>query len=216
MDRSALAQQIERDVLIAVVRTATAEQALQAGRALLRGGIRLLEITMTIPDSAQVIGTLAAEAGEGVVLGAGTVLTPAQGLAVLRAGARFVVSPILARPLAHLCRDHGAVSMLGGLSPTELVEAAQAGSDFIKVFPIDLVGGPAYIRAVRAPLPDLKLVPSGGVKLENLGSYLEAGAAALALGSDLLPSRLVEQGAWDAISDRARTYLTALEGARKQ
>lgn len=214
MDRNALIEQIEREVLIAVVRTATAEQAVETGRALLRGGIRLLEITMTIPDSPHVISTLAAEAGDGVVLGAGTVLTPPQALAVLRAGARFIVSPILVRSLATLCKDHDAVSMLGALSPTEMVEAAHAGSDFIKVFPIDTVGGPAYIRAVRAPLPDLKLVPSGGVKLDNLGTYLDAGAAALALGSDLLPSRLVEQGAWDAIEERARTYLATLEGLR--
>ncbi len=216
MDRNALIERMERDVLIAVVRTATAEQAVEVGRALLRGGIRLLEITMTIPDSPEVIRTLAAETGDEIVLGAGTVLTPVQGVAVLRAGARFLVSPILARPLAGLCRDNGAVSMLGALTPTEIVEADRAGSDFIKVFPADSAGGPAYIRAVRAPLPHFKLVPSGGVKLDNLAAYLEAGVAALALGSDLVPNRLVEQGEWTAIVERAATYVAALEAARRR
>lgn len=208
--RDALAR-IESGVLMAVVRTSTVEQALGVSRALVRGGITILEITLTIPGALDVLRTLAAEVGPDVLPGAGSVTTADQARAVIAAGARFVVSPVLAKEIVPVCAAAGAASVLGGFTPSEMVQATAAGADLVKVFPADAVGGPPYFRAVLAPLPHLRLTPSGGVKLDNLAAYLEAGAVALALGSDLAPSALVQAGDWDGITERARTYVAALE-----
>lgn len=196
--------------LMAVVRTATAEQALGVSRALVRGGISILEITLTIPNAVDVLRTLAAEAGPNLLVGAGSVTAAEQAREVIAAGARFVVSPVLAKEIAPVCAVGGAACVLGGLTPTEMIQAAAAGADLVKVFPADAAGGPPYFRAVLAPLPHLKLVPSGGVNLNNVVTYLESGAAAVALGSDLAPTVMVQKRDWDGVAERARQYAAAL------
>ncbi|MCX6022804.1 MAG: bifunctional 4-hydroxy-2-oxoglutarate aldolase/2-dehydro-3-deoxy-phosphogluconate aldolase [Chloroflexi bacterium] len=204
---------IQREILMAVVRTDTAEQAAATARALVRGGITVIEITLTIPGAVEVMAALSAELPEALV-GAGTVLTPEQTAAVLGAGARFAVSPAWTPGLIEACREAGAVSVPGALTPTEISHTAGAGADLVKVFPADAVGGPSYLRAVLAPLPHLRLVPSGGVKLDTMPAFLDAGAFALALGGDLTPNALVRAGDWDGITERARRYVQALEGRR--
>lgn len=205
---------IERGVLMAVVRTATADQALGVSRALYQGGISLLEITLTIPDAVDVLRTLVQELGPDVLPGAGSVTSAAQAREVIGAGARFVVSPVLVKEIAPVCAAAGGVSVLGAFTPSEMIEATAAGADYVKVFPADAAGGPAYFRAVLAPLPHLRLLPSGGVKLDNLAAYLDAGAVALALGSDLAPTALVQAGDWNGVTARARTYVAALDAWR--
>jgi 2-dehydro-3-deoxyphosphogluconate aldolase/(4S)-4-hydroxy-2-oxoglutarate aldolase len=185
-------------------------------RALVRGGITLIEVTMTIPNAVDVLTALAAEVPDGVLLGAGSVVQAEPARAVVAAGARFVVSPVLAAAIAPVAAAGGAACVLGALTPSEMVQATAAGADFVKVFPADAAGGPAYFRAVLAPLPALRLLPSGGVKLENFVAYLEAGAVALALGSDLAPAGMVKAGDWDGIAARAANYVAALDAWRSR
>ncbi|MBM2827286.1 MAG: 4-Hydroxy-2-oxoglutarate aldolase [Dehalococcoidia bacterium] len=200
-------------MLVAVVRTATPEQAIEVCRALVRGGITLLEITMTIPQAATVIAEVVKDSR--TIVGAGSVTSVAQADAVLSAGARFVVSPVKALDLIPICHKAGVPCIISGLTPTEILEAHEAGSDMVKVFPASSLGGPAYIRALREPLPQLKLMPSGGVGLDNLKAYLEAGASALALGGSLMPSGPIERGEYEEVAERARQHVAALDEVRR-
>lgn len=195
--------------LVAVVRTAIAERALAVAQAVMEGGIHLVEITMTVPGALEVVAELAA--GQRGMVGAGSVVTPAQAREAIAAGARYIVSPTRALDLLAACREGQAVSILGALTPTEILEATDSGADLVKVFPVDAVGGPAYLQALLAPLPGLKLMPSGGVNLNNLRDYLNLGVEAVALGSALMPTKLVEAGDYAAITERARQFVAAVE-----
>lgn len=195
--------------LVAVVRTATAEQALAVAQAVMEGGIHLVEITMTVPGALEVLAELAAK--RRAMVGAGSVVTPAQAREAIAAGARYIVSPTRALDLLPACREGQAVSVLGALTPTEILEATDAGADLVKVFPVDALGGPTYLQALLAPLPGLKLMPSGGVNLNNLQDYLKLGVEAVALGSALMPTKLVKAGDYAGITERARQFVAAVE-----
>lgn len=200
--------------LVAVVRTDTAAQALAAARAVLAGGMKLVEITFTVPEAAQVIAQLAQEAGADALVGAGTVMSTQQGQEAIAAGARFIVSPTFVPELLPICQQADVVCIPGAMTPTEIVTAWQAGADLVKVFPINLVGGPAYIKTVREPLPDAPLLVSGGVTLQDFPHYLALGVRCVALGGDLMPQALVEQGDYQGITRNARRFVEALAAAK--
>ncbi len=209
MDRQAVVQRINQHRLIAVVRVAGPEEAVQTGLALARAGVYLVEITFTVADAPEAIARLAREVPE-ITIGAGTVTSLEQAEQAIAAGARFVVSPVLCPGLVAHCHEHGVVCMIAGLTPTELFQAWQAGADFVKLFPAGAVGGPAYLRNVLAPLPELPLVPTGGVTWENFREYLEAGARAVGLGSALVPKTMVRQRDWAALTEHAARFVAAL------
>lgn len=190
------------DRLVAVIRTATAKDAHTAARAMAEGGIRLIEITLTVPDAFEVIEHLAADkelADKGVVIGAGTVLSGAQAEDSLLAGARFLVSPCLVPDMIAACRARDAMSMPGTLTPTEMLQAADLGADFIKIYPLATIGGPDYVTNVRRALTQLPLVATGNIAFEEIPAYLAAGVVGFGIGAPLLAGG----------ADGARRFLAA-------
>ncbi|HEX9270154.1 MAG TPA: 2-dehydro-3-deoxyphosphogluconate aldolase [Candidatus Limnocylindria bacterium] len=200
------------DRLVAVIRTPTAELAERAARAVAEGGVRLIEITLTVPDAFELITALATDeafAASGAVVGAGTVLSGTQAEDALLAGARFLVSPALVPEMIAAGRARDAMTMPGTLTPTEMVAAANAGADFIKIYPIATVGGPAYVTNVRRALQHLPLVVTGNVELDEIPAYLAAGVVGFGIGGPLIPADLLEGGDRRAVVDNARRFLAA-------
>ena len=197
----------------AVVRTPTAEQAIEAGRACLRGGIRLLEITLTIPDALGAIRALARE--RDAVVGVGSVIAPAQVADAAQAGARFAVSPHFDADVLAAAKARGMLSSMGGVTPTEAMACHRAGVDVIKIFPASSFGGPAHLKALLEPMPFLRLMPTGGVDLQNMRAYLDAGAAGFGLGGSLVDKKAVSSGDWGAIEKTARTVADAVAAWRE-
>ena len=197
----------------AVIRTPTAEQAVEAGRACLRGGIRLLEITLTIPDALGAIRALAAE-GDAVV-GVGSVTAPAQVADAAKAGARFAVSPHFDADVLAAAKARGMLSSMGGVTPTEAMNCHRAGVDVVKIFPASSFGGPAHLKALLEPMPFLRLMPTGGVDLQNMRAYLDAGAAGFGLGGSLVDKKAVSSGDWGAIEKTARSVVDAVAAWRE-
>jgi 2-dehydro-3-deoxyphosphogluconate aldolase / (4S)-4-hydroxy-2-oxoglutarate aldolase len=181
---SVLLAEIEARRAFAVIRTDTAEQAVEAGRACLRGGISLLEITLTIPGALDVIRRLAQESG--ALVGVGSVTEPAQVRAAAAAGARFSVSPHFDPDILAEAKSQGLLSSMGGVTPTEAMTCHRAGVDVTKIFPASSFGGPAHLKALREPMPFLRLMPTGGVDESNLRAYLDAWAAGFGLGGSLV------------------------------
>ncbi len=173
------------DRLVAVVRTATAEQAEQQARTMARAGVRLVEITLTVPDAFELIERLATDSSFDAVIGAGTVLSGRQAEDSLLAGARFLVSPCLVPAMIEAARSHDAMSMPGTLTPTEMLTAAELGADFIKIFPIATIGGPGYVSNVRRALGHLPLVATGNIAFEEIADYLAAGVVGFGIGAPL-------------------------------
>ena len=201
------------DRLVAVVRTVTPDEAVRSARAVAAGGVRLIEITMTVPDSDQVIATLVDELPDRVI-GAGTVLSRAQAEAAMLAGARFLVSPCMLPELVDVARTHDGMSMLGTLTPTEIVAAARAGSDFIKVFPVQPVGGPDYVRGITRALRDLPLVATGNVELSEIPAYFAAGCVGFGVSTPMTRPDLIAAGDDARVTDIARDYLAATRRRR--
>jgi 2-dehydro-3-deoxyphosphogluconate aldolase/(4S)-4-hydroxy-2-oxoglutarate aldolase len=201
--------------VIPVVRAPSPDDALRAVEALRAGGLDIIELTMTVPNAMQVIDEIAKRYGDSVALGAGTVLDAATARACISAGATFVVSPILDEDTIECCHSLGAAAVPGALTPSEVVRAWRAGADLVKVFPCGAVGGPSYIRALRAPLPQIDLVPTGGVSLATVGDYIRAGARAVGAGGDLVDLALLREGKDAALSDNARRYREAVAAARR-
>ena len=207
-----LLAEIESRRAFAVIRTDTADQAVEAGRACLRGGIALLEITLTIPGALEAIRRLAAEPG--AIVGVGSVTEPAQVRAAAGAGARFAVSPHFDGDVLAETKSHGLLSSMGGVTPTEAMTCHRAGVDVIKVFPASSFGGPAHLKALREPMPFLRLMPTGGVDESNLRAYLDAGAAGFGLGGSLVDRKSAAAGDWAAVADRARRVVSAVAAWR--
>ncbi len=206
--------------VIAVARLPAAAGLRAAARALAAGGVGALEITLTTPGAIEAIGELASDRDLACVVGAGTVLDESAACEVIDAGARFVVSPTLTPAVIRVCRDRDIPCLPGAFTPTEIVEAWRAGAPLVKLFPAAAVG-PGYLRDLLAPLPFLRLVPSGGVSLENVGDWIRAGAAAVSVGSALLPAALVRSeaagGAGGAeLTLRARAFVERVAQARAQ
>jgi 2-dehydro-3-deoxyphosphogluconate aldolase/(4S)-4-hydroxy-2-oxoglutarate aldolase len=207
-------RRIEEVGIVPVIRAATPELALRAARAVLAGGVSIFEITMTVPDAPAVIRALVAELGARAVVGAGTVLDADAANACLDAGAAFVVSPGLDLGTVAAVHARGAPMMPGALTPTEVIAAWKSGAEMVKIFPCGSVGGPQYLRALRGPLPQVKLLPTGGVNAANAGAYLAAGAAALGIGSELVDPVALAEGRDAVLTERARALVAAVAAAR--
>ena len=200
--------------VIAVVRLPETADLRAAARALAAGGVDVIEVTLTTPGALDAIARLSSDAPQSLV-GAGTVLDEGSARDVVAAGVRFVVSPTLERGVIRACSDLNVPCIPGALTPTELLDAwrAGAGPSLIKLFPASAVG-PRYLREVLAPLPFLRVVPSGGVSLENAGEWIRAGAAAVSVGSALVSPELIRNSAWAELTRRARALVDAVAAAR--
>jgi 2-dehydro-3-deoxyphosphogluconate aldolase / (4S)-4-hydroxy-2-oxoglutarate aldolase len=201
--------------IVPVVRTASSEEALQAVEAIKVGGVPVIEITMTVPGALRVIEKVAARYGADVLVGAGTVLDAETARACILAGARFIASPALNLDTITMCRRYGKVVMPGALTPTEVLAAWQAGADFVKVFPCDSVGGAKYLKSLKAPLPQIQMVPTGGVSLQTAADFIKAGASALGIGSDLVNVQALREGLGSLITERARRLVEIVKAARQ-
>jgi len=207
-------QKIRETGVIAVVRAASADEALKLANAIAAGGLPILEITMTVPDAVQVIAALAKGTAGKAVVGAGSVLDAATAAKCIEAGARFVVTPALQPEVIAYCRAQAVAVMAGALTPTEVVQAWTAGADLVKVFPAGAMGGPGYIKSLKGPLPQVELVPTGGVTLANAAAFIEAGASAIGVGSELANVKALRRGRLGDISRSARAYVEAVRAAR--
>jgi len=200
--------------IIPVVRASSQREAHIAAEAVCKGGIPIVEITMTCPGAIDVIRELAKSCGADVLIGAGTVLNPADAQRCLEAGAQFLVSPGFNRATVDLAVREATLIMAGALTPTEIIEAWTAGSDLVKVFPCGQVGGAKYIKALKGPLPQIPLVPTGGVNLSTAADFIEAGAAALGIGGELVQAESFKSGKPELIVETARKFLEIVASAR--
>ncbi|MGA1993765.1 MAG: bifunctional 4-hydroxy-2-oxoglutarate aldolase/2-dehydro-3-deoxy-phosphogluconate aldolase [Bryobacteraceae bacterium] len=207
---------IKETGIVPVVRAASADAALGAVAAIYRGGIRAAEITMTVPDALRVLERCAAEFGEKLVVGAGTVLDPETARACILAGAQFLVTPSLRGSTIEMAHRYGKAIIPGALTPTEVLTAWESGADIVKIFPCGNVGGPAYIKALKGPFPQIEMIPTGGVNLKTAGEFLKAGACAVAVGGELVDATSAAEGRFDVIEERARQYLEAIAAARAE
>jgi len=199
--------------IVAVLRAPRGELLAEVAEALLAGGVEAIEVTFTVPHALQVIEQVADRLGDKLVLGAGTVLDAETARAAILAGAQFIVSPTLNLQVVELCRRYSRVVMPGALTPTEILTAWQAGADIVKVFPSDLTG-PGYLKAVLAPLPQVRLMPTGGVNLQTAADFLKAGACALGIGSSLVDPQAVAKREFAKITDLARKYVEIVRQVR--
>jgi 2-dehydro-3-deoxyphosphogluconate aldolase / (4S)-4-hydroxy-2-oxoglutarate aldolase len=216
MNTGTIVARIEELGVVPVVRAPSAAVALRAARAVHAGGIDVLEITMTVPDAVAVLRQLAAELGDRVVLGAGTVLDAETAGRCIAAGARFIVAPGFDLETVRAAHALGAPVMPGALTPTEVIAAWKAGADMVKIFPASAVGGADYLRALKAPLPQVKLLPTGGVDLRTAADYIRAGATALGLGTALVDLKVLEREGDEAIAARARELLAIVRATRAE
>lgn len=201
--------------IVPVVRAASAQQAMQAAAAVCAGGIPIVEITMTVPGAIDVIAQLANNIGKDVLIGAGTVLDAEVAQRCIDAGADFLVSPGFDLATVQLARLRGKLMMAGALTPTEVIAAWKAGSDFVKIFPCGTVGGAKYIKALKAPLPQVPMVPTGGVNLDTAAGFIQAGADALGIGGELVSAAACKSGNLSVITEAARLYLDIVQEARR-
>lgn len=214
MKKAEVIQKIKDTGVIPVVRATSADEAMRVIDAIREGGISVLEITMTVPGALKVIKEVSSRYGD-VLVGAGTVLDPEIAEACVSSGAQFVVSPALNLETIACCRRLDVAVMPGALTPTEVVQAWNAGADFVKVFPAGAVGGASYLKALKAPLPQIELVPTGGVSLTSAGDFIRAGAAALGVGTDLVDLKALREGQAALITERAKQFLQIVREARE-
>jgi 2-dehydro-3-deoxyphosphogluconate aldolase/(4S)-4-hydroxy-2-oxoglutarate aldolase len=209
-------QTIERVGLIPVLRAKSVAQGRAVVDAMIAGGITIVEVTMTVPGAIDLLNELRNQySPKDLLLGSGTVTTADQAQATIDAGAEFVVSPSLHPEVIHTTKANKKVSCPGALTPTEAITAWNAGADYVKIFPCSAVGGANYLKALLAPFPHLKLIPTGGVTLQTAESFIKAGARALGVGSDLVNLAAVDAGHAETITETARAYLKVLADARK-
>lgn len=211
--RSEIAAAIERLGVVAVIRMKDPAKLRAVFDALADGGVRAIEVTMTVPGAVALIRQLAASLPAGVLLGAGTVIDADTARAVVDAGARFIVSPVFRREVVSVCLERGVVACPGCFSPSEILDAHDLGADIVKVFPATALG-PQYIRDLRAPMPQLKLMPTGGVSLDNAGDWIRAGAVAVGVGSSLLDARAIDEDRLEVIAGNARRIVASVSAAR--
>jgi len=201
--------------IVPVVRAATVDEANRAVEAICAGGIPIVEITMTVPDAITVIRQVAREYGREVLVGAGTVTTAAQAELCIAAGAEFIVSPGLSFPVLSAAQSCGKLAIPGALTPTELMNAHQYGARLIKIFPCGNVGGPKYLKSLKAPFPDAALIPTGGVNAANAAEFIGAGAFALGVGAELVNAAALREGNLAKITNYARELVGAVLAARE-
>lgn len=214
MNKLEIIKQLEELGLVPVVRASSADEAMQAIEAIKAGGVNVLEITMTVPGAIKVIEKVADKYGSDVLVGAGTVLDPETARACLLAGAQFIVSPALNLNTIALCQRYSAPVMPGVLTPTEVITAWSAGADFVKVFPCGSVGGASYVKNLKGPFPQIKIIPTGGVSLTTAADFIKAGASALGVGTDLVDVKAIREGNAHVVTERARQFVDIVKQAR--
>jgi len=214
MSRDSTLKRILEGGVVAVVRADSGEQLVSVVKALADGGVTAAEITFTVPGAIEVIGRVKRELGDAVVLGAGPVLDPETARAALLAGAEYLVAPTVNLDVIRMARRYDKVVMPGALTPTEVLSAWEAGADVVKVFPAD-VGGPAYLKALHGPLPQVRLMPTGGVDLDTAEGFLRAGACCLGVGSALVDSKTVAAGDFGRIRALAAKFVAIVQQVRK-
>ena len=200
--------------LVPIVRAPSSEDAFRAAEAIISGGIGIAEITMTVPNAIRVMERVAERYGDKVLLGAGTILDPESCRAALLAGAEFIVTPSLDVRVIEMARRYSKPCFPGALTPTEVLTAWQAGADMVKIFPAGPVGGPKYIKALKGPFPQIDFVPTGGVNIETTPEFIKAGAAAVAVGGELVDVKALREGKVDVITSNARRFMDAVRAAR--
>jgi 2-dehydro-3-deoxyphosphogluconate aldolase/(4S)-4-hydroxy-2-oxoglutarate aldolase len=213
MDKVDILNIIRETGVIAIMRAQSSDQLIAAADAIKLGGVRAIEVTMTTPGALGVIAEAKARYGSDVIFGAGTVLDPETGRATILAGADFVVSPTLNLELVELCNRYSIPVAPGCYSPTEVLMGWEAGADFIKLFPAS-VGGPSLVKAILAPLPQVRIIPVGGVNLDTAADFVRNGAAALGVGSSLVNQKLLEEGNLDELTRRAAAYIQEVRKGR--
>ncbi len=214
MNRHETLETIRSIGIIPVIRTETAEMAVRAVEAVSAGGIRCAEITMTVAGALQALECVADRLGDEILLGAGTVLDPETARASMLAGARFFVAPSLNLKTIEIAHRYSKPIFAGALTPTEIVTAWESGADAIKVFPCSAVGGANYIRALRGPFPHIEFVPTGGVNLSTIIDFLSAGCCAVGIGGELVDRKLVVEGRFDVLTERARQFRSKIDEYR--
>lgn len=213
MNKQEVRTWIERVGIVPVVRASSAEEALFAAQAIAHGGISIVEITMTVPGAIEVIQKLV-KTTTGILIGAGTVLNAEAAHKCIDAGAQFLISPGFNAGTVAAARERGILMMAGALTPTEVMAAWEAGSDFIKIFPCGNVGGPKYIQALKGPLPQVPMVPTGGVNLDTAADYIRAGAAALGVGGELVQKEALKTRNAELLSGLAKQFAEIVKTAR--
>jgi 2-dehydro-3-deoxyphosphogluconate aldolase/(4S)-4-hydroxy-2-oxoglutarate aldolase len=196
-----------------VIRASSKEEALAVIEAIAAGGITTIEITMTVPNAIDLIASLSSTRDD-LLIGAGSVLDPETARECIAAGAQFIVSPATNFDTILYCNEKGIVVMPGALTPTEIVNASDAGADFVKVFPADSMGGAKYLRSLKAPLPDIKLIPTGGVNQSTAAEFIKAGAEAIGVGADLVDLAAIREGRASDVTSAAKKYLEIVADAR--
>ena len=213
MNKEEKIQLIRQTGIIAIMRTKSSDQLIAAAEAIREGGVRVIEVTMNTPGALDVIATASKRFGQDVLFGAGTVLNAETAQVAIKAGAEFIVAPTLNMDVIELCIRFNIPIMPGCFTPTEMLAAWQAGADFVKLFPAE-VGGPAMVKAILAPLPQLQIVPVGGVDLNSAAAFLRSGAAALGVGSSLINQKLLESGDFGELTRRAAAFIDEVRKAR--
>src|SRR5947199_10391437 len=213
MSKETQLRQVLDSGIVAVVRSPDSQQLVEAARALADGGVTVVEITMTVPDALDVVRQVRRSLGDRVLLGAGTILDPETARAALLAGAEYLVAPTLNLDVIRLCQRYDKLVMPEAFTPTEVLAAWEAGADIVKVFPADVVG-PAFFKAMRGPLPQIRLMPTGGVDLNTAGDFLQAGACWLGVGGQLIEPKAVAERDFDRIRDLARQYVNIVKQTR--
>jgi 2-dehydro-3-deoxyphosphogluconate aldolase/(4S)-4-hydroxy-2-oxoglutarate aldolase len=214
LTKSEVLQKIRQVGLIPIVRVDSTELAMRAVAAVQRGGIPIVEITMTVPGAVRVIEELSAEMGDAALIGAGTVLDPEKAGECIAAGAQFIISPALNLKTIARCNEEGVAVLPGTMTPTEIVNAWSAGADMVKIFPAGEVGGPGFIKALKGPLPHIKMVPTGGVTLGTAKAFLDAGSEALGIGGDLVDLSALKRGMDDVITEKAKLFVEIVKLVR--
>ena len=206
--------ELERVGLVPVLRAQSEEIGHELVKAMIAGGVTVVEVTMTVPGAIDLLRVLKQTYGSQLLLGSGTVTTAAQAAATIEAGAEFVVSPSLHLEVIAKTKELGKVSIPGSLTPTEVITAWNAGADYVKIFPCSAVGGASYLRALLAPFPELQLIPTGGVTQQTAADFLKAGARALGVGADLVNTKAIADGQPEVVTKAARAYLEIIRQVR--
>jgi 2-dehydro-3-deoxyphosphogluconate aldolase/(4S)-4-hydroxy-2-oxoglutarate aldolase len=213
--RQAVTAAIERSGVVAVIRMKDPDKVQAVVDAIAQGGVRAIEVTMTVPGAIDLIAALAPRMPQGFLLGAGTVVDGATAAKVIDAGAQFVVSPVFRRSVIAACHERDVPVTPGCFTPTEILDAWDEGADIVKVFPATALG-PGYIKDVRAPLPHVKMMPTGGVTVENAGEWIAAGAVAVGVGSALLDAKAIETGDYAVLRGKAERIVANVRAARER
>ena len=216
MSQEKTKETIERVGIVPVLRARSAEEGHALAEALVAGGINVIEVTMTVPGAVELLREMKRAHGERVLLGSGTVTTVEQAVETIEAGAEFVVSPSLHLEVIGVTKEMGKVSIPGALTPTEAITAWRAGADYVKIFPCSAVGGASYLKALLAPFPELRVIPTGGVTLATAVEFLRAGARALGVGTDLVNAKAIEEGKPEKVTEMARAYVEVVRRFRQE